>query len=74
MLNKFKSLFSKTPWGFDSYEYVGIENQCYTYLVTFTKGKETKIKTYKFHAHTTHRDKDADKLIRYFTAEAAQMA
>ncbi len=66
--------FTKKPWTYDSHEYVGVENQSYTYLVTFVRGKEKVLKTYKFHAHTTNKEKDQAKLVRFFTAEAAQMA
>jgi len=66
--------FSKKPWVYDSHEYVGVEGQAYTYVVKFARNKDIALKTYKFHAHTTNKEKDQDKLVRFFTAEAAQMA
>jgi hypothetical protein len=67
--------FKKKPWTYFGHEYVGVENQAYTYLVTFKRGeKDTVLRTYKFHAHTTNKEKDQAKLVRFFEAEAAQIA
>lgn len=74
MFQAIKNLFSKPkPWVYVEHTYIGVEGQCYTYTTLYKRGDETKHVTYRFHAHTTKKEKDHDKLVRFFTVEASQM-
>lgn len=72
----FRGLFRRVPVPIDyaSHAYQGLDSalMLHEYRVTFRRGKDTIVKTYRLHAAQLN-PRPHDKLVQFFTQEARKL-